>query len=330
MTHDIALVGYGYWGPNLLRTFANIPGCNVRYCCDINPANLQEVKKKFPYVLTTTNFEEVIADPSLDGVVLAVPTKSHFTLAQKALSAGKDVLVEKPMTITSQEAWQLVKLAEKGKRILMVDHILLFNTAVLKIKELIDRGEVGEILYIDSTRTNLGLFQKDSNVIFDLASHEFSMIQFFLNSAPKIVSVTGKSHINAQLDVAYITAEYPKNILAHVHITWLSPLKVRRMLVVGSKKMIVYDDNEASEKVKIYDKGIVKGNEIGYRFGDVWTPHLETTDALTLMAQTFIKAISTREPAVSDGKFGAGVVEILENATKLFNGQKNSHDHQRR
>lgn len=331
MTHDIALVGYGYWGPNLLRTLINISGCTVRYCCDIDPKVLQEVKRRYPHVLTTTDFNEIISNPTIDGVVLATPTKSHFDLAQKAIIAGKDVLLEKPLASTSQEAWKLVALAQKNRKILMVDNILLFNPAVLKIKELIDKGEIGEILYIDSARTNLGLFQKDSNVIFDLASHEFSIIQFILGDKPISISVTGKSHVNKQVDVAYITAKYPKNILAHVHVTWLSPLKVRRMSIIGSKKMIVYDDNESAEKLRVYDKGITQGKinngqtqvNIGYRFGDVWLPNIEITDPLTNLAQNFINAITTRSVVRSGGKFSAEIVEILESATNLFDKKEN-------
>lgn len=339
MTHDIAIVGYGYWGPNLLKTFINVPGCNVRYCCDLNPEALQQVKRKFSHIITTGDFNEVISDPTIDAVVLATPTRSHFELAEKALGAGKDVLIEKPMTQSSKEAWKLVSLAEKNKRILMVDHILLFNPAVIKIKQLIDSGEIGDILYIDSTRTNLGLFQKDINVIFDLASHEFSILQFLLKDMPKIISTTGKSHINKQIDIAYITAVYPKNILAHIHITWLSPLKARKMIIVGTKKMIMYDDNDPAEKVKVYDKGIVKDDshknqmqiKIGYRVGDIWSPNIEVADPLTLLAQSFINAISTRKIEKSTGKFGAEIVEILENATELFSEPKeNINDHKKR
>lgn len=327
MTHDIAIVGLGYWGPNPLKAFLNIPGCSIRYCCDINVDRLQEIKRKFPHILTTTDFNEILSDSIIDAVVLATPTESHFTLAKKAMDAGKDVLIEKPMTSSAKEAWELVALAKKNKRVLMVDHILLFNPAVLKIKQLIDSGEIGDILYIDSTRTNLGLFQKDINVIFDLASHEFSMIQFFLGSNPKIVGVTGKSHIGNQIDLAYISAMYPGNIPAYVHVTWLSPLKIRRMLIIGSKKMIVYDDNEPAEKLRVYDKSITtekshdnqKQIQIGYRVGDVWLPNIEIADPLTLLAQSFINAISSRTVERSDGKFSAEIIEILESATKLFN-----------
>lgn len=338
MAHGIAIIGLGYWGPNLLRTFLNIPGCSVRYCCDLNPPALEEVKRKFPHILTTTDFNKIISDPSIDAVVLATPTQSHFILAKKAITAGKDVLIEKPITQSSKEAWKLVALAKKNKRILMVDHTLLFNPAVLKIKELIAGGEIGEILYIDSMRTNLGLFQKDINVIFDLASHEFSIIQFILKNRPKIISVIGKSHINKQIDVAYISVKYPKNILAHVHITWLSPVKMRRMLIVGSKKMIVYDDNEPSDKLRIYDRGIniekssnKEGQiKIGYRIGDLWLPNLKVADPLTVLAQSFIDAISKRKVEKSDGKFGAEIIEILENATKLFNQNKEKLDGKQR
>lgn len=327
MTHDIGVVGYGYWGPHILRTFLNIPGCNVRYLCDLKTENLRLAKRRYPHILTTTDFNEVISDPTIDAVVLATPTQSHFSLAQKAILAGKDVLVEKPMTASSKEARQLALVARKNKRILMVDHVMLFNPAVLKIKELIDKGELGEILYIDSTRTNLGLFQKDANVIFDLAAHEFSMIQFFLGVKPKKITTTGKAHLNKQIDVAYISAEYPGNILAHVYVTWLSPVKLRRMHIIGSKKMLVYDDINEAEKVRVYDKGItmeeeLSGNneqiKIGYRIGDVWSPNIEIADPLTLLAQSFIDAISTRQVVRSDGNFGAEIVEILEKATKLF------------
>lgn len=332
MTHDIAIVGYGYWGPNPLRAFLDIPGCSVRYCCDINTERLQEVKRRFPHILTTTDFNEVVSDPSVDAVVLATPTQTHFELAKKAINAGKDILIEKPMTSDSREAWELVELAQKNKKVLMVDHVMLFNPAVLKIKELIDKGELGEILYIDSTRTNLGLFQKDINVIFDLASHEFSMIQFILGSKPKIVGVTGKSHVGKQIDLAYISAEYPGNILAHVHITWLSPLKIRRMFIVGSKKMIMYDDNDPAEKVRVYDKGVVaEGSprdgaqiKINYRVGDAWLPNIEIADPLTLLAKSFIDSLSTREVERSGGRFSAEIIDILERATKLF---KKQNDH---
>ena len=327
MTHDIAIVGYGYWGPNPLRAFMDIPGCSVRYCCDLDPERLKEVKRRFPHILTTTDFNEVISDVSIDAVVLATPTGTHFELAKKAMEQGKDVLIEKPMTSTSKEAWELVALAEKNKKILMVDNILLFNPAVLKIKELIDSGEIGDILYIDSTRTNLGLFQKDINVIFDLASHEFSMIQFFLGAKPKIISVTGKSHVGRQIDLAYISAEYPGDIFAHVHITWLSPLKIRRMFIVGSKKMIMYDDNEPAEKLRVYDKGVIaEGSlkdaaqiKINYRIGDAWLPNIEIADPLTFLARSFIDALSSRKVERSGGKFSAEIIEILESATKLFN-----------
>lgn len=332
MTYDIAIVGYGYWGPNPMRAFMDIPGCSVRYCCDLNPERLQEVKRRFPHILTTTNFNEVISDPFVDAIVLATPTSTHFELAKKGILAGKDILIEKPMTSTSKEAWELVELAEKGKRVLMVDHILLFNPAVVKIKKLIDKGELGDILYIDSTRTNLGLFQKDINVIFDLASHEFSMIQFFLGTKPNIVGVTGKSHIGKQIDLAYISAKYPGNILAHVHITWLSPLKIRRMLIVGSKKMILYDDNDPSEKIRVYDKSVtLDGNlengeqiKINYRVGDAWLPNIEIADPLSVLAKSFINALSTRKVDISGGKFSAEIIEILESSTKLFKRQNDN------
>ncbi|MFH1827138.1 MAG: Gfo/Idh/MocA family oxidoreductase [bacterium] len=331
MTYDLAIVGLGYWGPNTLRIFMSTSGCSVRYCCDLDLKRLSDVRKQFPHILTTTDFEDILSDSSIDGVVLATPTSTHFGLAKKAILAGKDVLIEKPMTNNSKEAKELVALAEKNKRIIMVDHVVLFSPAVVKLKELIDKGEIGDVLYIDTARTNLGLFQKDSNVIFDLATHEFSMLQYFLKNKPKIISVTGKSHFTKHPDVIYISAKYPQDILVHVHVSWLSPLKMRRMIIVGSKKMIVYDDIESSEKIKVYDKGVTiekSADEqhqirINYRAGDIWIPNIDQKEPLSLMAQHFIDSMQRRKVERSSGNLGAEIVEILENCTSYYNRKNN-------
>ncbi|MEK7616892.1 MAG: Gfo/Idh/MocA family oxidoreductase [Patescibacteria group bacterium] len=324
MTKNLALIGFGYWGPNLLRNFINIPNCNIRYCCDIDLEKLQEIKRKFPHMLTTQNYNEILDDESIDAVILATPTSTHFDLAVAALNGGKDVLVEKPMVQTLQQAKILVQLAKKRGRILMVDHTFLFNPAVIKIKELIDKGEIGKILYIDSTRTNLGLFQKDINVIFDLAAHDFSIIQYILGTQPKQVSTIGKSHFNNQVEVAYITASYPEDIFAHIHVSWISPVKVRRMLITGTKKMIVYDEDTApAEKIRVYDKGVtldhparsIEQIKIGYRTGDVWLPKIDIVEPLSLMAKSFVVSITSRKVLRSDGRFGSEIIKILETAS---------------
>lgn len=328
MTKNLGLIGLGYWGPNLLRNFINIPNCNISYCCDIDGEKLQETKRKFPHILTTQDFGEILNDESIDAVILATPTNTHFELSLAALNAGKDVLVEKPMVQTFKQAKILNQLAKKKDKILMVDHTFLFNPAVIKIKQLIDKGEIGKILYIDSTRTNLGLFQKDINVIFDLAAHDFSIIQYFLGTKPKKIATVGKSHFNNQIDMAYITASYTDDISAHIHVSWLSPVKVRRMLITGTKKMIVYDeDNAPAEKVRVYDKGIIlvgRANnieqiKIGYRSGDVWLPHIDVVEPLSLLAQSFVDAIIGRKVSKSDGIFGLEIIKILEAATSVLN-----------
>lgn len=324
MIKILALIGLGYWGPNLLRNFINIPNCHIRYCCDKDSEKLQEIKRKFPHILTTKEYHEIVNDDSIDAVILATPTSTHFDLAVTALKVGKDVLIEKPMVQNFKQAKFLVQLAKKRKRILMVDHTFLFNPAVIKIKELIDQGEIGKILYIDSTRTNLGLFQKDINVIFDLAAHDFSIIQYILGNQPEQISAIGQSHFSNQVDVAYVTASYPDDISAHIHVSWLSPVKVRRMLIIGTKKMIVYDeDTVPAEKVRVYDKGVIldgpKSNieqiKIGYRSGDVWLPKIDMVEPLSLLAQSFVDSITSRKVLKSDGIFSSEIIKILETAS---------------
>ncbi|MBI4058786.1 Gfo/Idh/MocA family oxidoreductase [Candidatus Microgenomates bacterium] len=339
MDKRVALVGYGYWGPNLLRNLFDNSGCEVVYCCDKDQNKLKAVKKRYPSIEVTTDFDQVVKDSTIHGIVLATPTITHFPLAKKAAEHGKDVLIEKPMTLDCSHAWQLVKVARKHKRILMVDHTFLFNDAVTRIKEIIDGKELGDILYIDSVRVNLGLFQKDSNVIFDLATHDFSIINYLLGAHPKSVYAHGRVHFGQHEDVAYVFAEYLKNISASVHISWLSPAKIRRMLIVGTKKMIVYDDIEPTEKVRIYDKGVIipkklrelEDAKIGYRTGDVWLPKVNVVEPLSLLVQDFLNAIETRKEPKSSGTFGAQIVEILESATKSARtGRKVVFDHARR
>lgn len=321
----IALIGYGYWGPNLLRNLFDTKNCEVAYCCDLSADRLNLAKKRYPSVKTTISIDEVINDPTVDGVIIATPTKTHFPIAKKALLSGKNVLIEKPMAMNIKEAKTLTDLALKAKQIIMVDHTFLFNDAVIKIKKMIDKGQLGDILYIDSVRANLGLFQPDVNVIYDLASHDFSIIQYLLGKKPVSVQANGKSHFNKQEDVAYVTVDYPNNILAHVHISWLSPLKVRRMFIIGTKKMVVYDDTEPAEKIGIYDKGVVmeatsekiaEQIKIGYRSGDAWMPKIDIIEPLGLLMSEFVNAMKTKNQPKSGGEFVLTVMQILEAATK--------------
>lgn len=320
----IALIGYGYWGPNLLRNLFDTKNCKVVYCCDLSKDLLKKAKKRYPSIIITTDLDRVINDPKIDGIVIATPTKTHFPIAKKALLSGKDILIEKPMTMNVTEAKTLVDLAKRKKRILMVDHTFLFNGAVLKIKELIDKNKLGKILYIDSVRINLGLFRPDVNVVFDLATHDFSIINFLLGSKPKSLRATGKKHLNNNEAVAYITANYPKNIMIHIHISWLSPLKIKQMLIIGSKKMVVYNDDEIAGQVRIYDKGVVKEYDdqakeqikINTRTGDVWMPKIDLIEPLNTMTNAFIQAIKSREQPKSDGSFALEVMKSLEASNK--------------
>lgn len=321
----IALIGYGYWGPNLLRNLFDTKNCQVIYCCDLSKEQLKKAKKRYPSIVTTTDINKIINDPKIDGIVIATPTKTHFLIAEQALNKNKDVLIEKPMAMTVTEARTLVDLAKKKKRIVMVDHTFLFNNAVLKIKELIDKKRLGKILYIDSVRVNLGLFQSDVNVVFDLATHDFSIINFLLGSKPKSVRATGKTHFNNQEAVAYITVNYPKNVMAHIHISWLSPLKVRQMLIIGTKKMVVYNEDEVAEKIRVYDKGVLMTQPdelmkeqvmISYRSGDVWLPKLAIIEPLSLLTNAFIQAITKRQIPKSNGDFALEVMEVLEASNK--------------
>lgn len=321
----LALVGYGYWGPNLLRNFFETPDCEVLYCCDKDLAKLKMVRRRFPSVIITTSFDEIIRDSELDAVVIATPTMLHYELAKKAIESGKDVLVEKPMTINTKEANDLVALAKKFKKILMVDHTFLYNEAVIRIKEILEKKELGDILYIDSIRANLGLFQKDTNAIFDLASHDLSIIQYLFGKKPISVQAFGKSHYNKQEDICYVIVEYKDGTFTHLSLSWLSPLKVRTMTIIGTRKMLVYDDMNFSQKIQVYEKSVDIGPNlfrkleaafITYRSGSVWSPNISEKEALGNMAKDFIESITKRREPISNGKLGVLVMELLEKATQ--------------
>ncbi|EHC10604.1 Gfo/Idh/MocA family protein [Fischerella thermalis] len=327
---NIGVIGYGYWGPNLVRNFVETPGAQVKTVSDFKPELLAKVQARYPNIQVTTDCQDIFNDPKIDAVAIATPVSTHFDLALAALQAGKHLLVEKPMTVSSEQAMRLIQEAEKRNLVLMVDHTFVYTGAVRKMRDLVVTNVIGDIYYYDSVRVNLGLFQHDVNVIWDLAVHDLSIMDYILPSQPYAVSATGMSHVPGEPEnIAYLTLFFEGNLIAHIHVNWLAPVKVRRTLIGGSQRMIVYDDLEPSEKVKIYDKGItVNGNTeslyqmlIGYRAGDMWAPHLEVTEALRTEGLHFIKCIQTGDRPITDGQAGLRVVRILEAATESMKKQ---------
>ncbi|PIG92517.1 Gfo/Idh/MocA family oxidoreductase [Gloeocapsopsis sp. IPPAS B-1203] len=328
-TINIGVIGYGYWGPNLVRSFAELPGAEVVAVSDFNVARLSKVQSRYPAIKVTTNSQDLFADPTIDAIAIATPVSTHFDLALAALQAGKHVLVEKPMTVNSQQAITLIEEAKRRNLVLMVDHTFVYTGAVRKMRELVANKVVGDIYYYDSVRVNLGLFQHDVNVLWDLAVHDLSIMDYVLQSEPYAVSATGISHVPGKPEnIAYLTLFFENNLIAHIHANWLAPVKVRRTLLGGSQKMICYDDLEPSEKVKVYDKGItVNGSEkmyqmlVGYRTGDMWAPKLDMTEALQTEASQFIHCIQQGDRPITDGEAGLRVVKILEAATQSMKKQ---------
>lgn len=327
---SIGVVGYGYWGPNLVRVFMENPGSKVIAVSDRRPERLALVSSRYPTIKTFLNQDELIKDPAIDAVAIATPVSSHFDLALQVLSAGKHLLIEKPLASTSEQALRLVEEANRRTRVLMVDHTFNYTGAVRKIQQLVAEGELGEIYYFDSVRVNLGLFQRDVNVMWDLAVHDVSILDYVLSSRPIAVSATGMSHIPEEpANIAYLTLYFENRFIAHIHVNWLAPVKVRRTLIGGSRKMVLYDDVEPSEKVKIYDKGITVNKSlesmyqmlVSYRTGDMWAPKLDTTEALSTEAAHFIDCVEHSKKPLSDGEAGLRVVRILEAATRSMSGR---------
>lgn len=321
----IGVVGYGYWGPNLVRNFANSESAFIAAVSDFDAAKLAVAGRLYPGAATTHVFEDLLKDPKIDAIAIATPVHTHYDLAFSALGAGKHVLVEKPLAQNSDLVRRLIDEADRRHLTLMVDHTFLYTPAVQKIRELMLQDALGEIYYYDSIRSSLGLFQSDVNVIWDLAVHDISIIQYILNEDPVAVSATGSCHVaGSPENMAHITLFFQSNCVAHVSVNWLSPIKVRQTFVGGSKKMIVYDDLEPSEKIKVYDKGItVNGSSekahqlrIGYRAGDMWAPHLSAKEALQTEVEHFLDCVRNGTPPVSSGTSGLRVVEILEAASR--------------
>lgn len=316
----VVVIGAGYWGPNLIRNFLSLDEVETVVACDTDDARLAKMRKQFHGIETSSNHNEIIARSDIDIVVIATPVSTHHVIAKAALENGKHVFIEKPMTSSIAEAEELIELAEKKNLKLFVDHTFIYTGAVRKMKEVITSGRLGEIYYFDSVRVNLGLFQHDVNVIWDLAPHDLSICDYLLDQQPVAVSAVGSCHVGNDLeDIAYLTLEFENNLIAHFHVNWLAPMKIRKTLIGGTKSMIVYDDNEASEKVKIYDKGIdvttregVYDTLVQYRTGDMLSPKLDQTEALAEGTRHFIDCVLNNKTPITDGHAGLNVVRVLE------------------
>jgi len=320
------IIGYGYWGPNILRNFNANDELDVRYVCDFAQDRLDLLKKSFPGITGTKNPDDILNNPDIDLVAIITPVFTHFDLAKKALENGKHVFVEKPFTSTSRQAMELIEIAEKKKRLIMIDHTFLFTGSVKKMKELIDNNSIGNLYYYDSVRVNLGLFQHDVDVIWDLAAHDISIMNYLIpNKKPTSVNAYGADHFDRGLaNVAYLFVKFDDHFIAHFHCNWLSPVKLRKTLVAGDNKMLVWDDLEESDKIKVFDKGVEVSTKediysllIKYRSGEMTTPLLENIEALKAETQYLVDCLLTdNHHPINDGKAGLDVVRILEASSK--------------
>src|SRR5229473_4643839 len=317
----IGVIGYGYWGPNIVRNLHGQKSSQVAMVCDKSPAALARVRQAYPGILTVSDPLEVLRSPEIDAVAVITPVWTHYELAKLALENGKHVFVEKPFTSDSAQAEELIELAARKNLTIMVDHTFLFTGAVRKIRELSESGALGNLYYYDSLRVNLGLFQHDISVIWDLAPHDLSIMDHLIKKEPEAIIATGEAHLNGLVDIAFITIYFPGNVIAHVNVNWLSPVKVRTTLIGGEKKMLVWNDLEADEKIKVYDKGIRMNNGDGvyemlvsYRSGDMWAPKVEQTEALKAELEYFIDCILNDRTPLNDGPAGLRVVKMLEAA----------------
>jgi predicted dehydrogenase len=323
----VGIIGYGYWGPNLLRNFTACPDTEVLAVCDASPARRAAVSRAYPGLATVASVDELLELP-IDAAVVATPVSTHFPIAMQCMEAGRDVLVEKPLAGTVREAQVLTDRAAKLGRVLMVDHTYLFNNAVRRMKELVDSGELGDLHYVDSVRINLGLFQNDVNVMWDLAPHDLSIVEYLLGVPARSISAWGCAHADPGIeDVAYVNVDYGDRLMANFHVNWLSPVKVRQMIVAGSKKSLIFNELNPSEPLKVYDRGIdISESEetrlrVGYRTGDMWSPHIEPGEALQAVVSHFAECIRERVEPLSDGRMGVRVVRLLEAATRSIRAQ---------
>ncbi len=317
------VIGYGYWGPNVVRNLTSLEGSELMAVCDKSPAARRRMQKAHPGIAVATEASEILGSADVDAVAVVTPVWTHYELAKSALENGKHVFVEKPFTSNTAQAEELIELAAKKNLKIMVDHTFLFTGAVKKIRELVDEGALGKLYYYDSTRVNLGLFQHDINVIWDLAPHDLSIMDYLIKETPEAIVATGQTHLNGFEDVAFITLYFPNKVIAHINVNWLSPVKVRTTLIGGEKKMLVWNDLEADEKIKIYDRGVQITNRQGlydllvnYRSGDMWAPQLEQVEALRQELAHFVDCISNDQPPMNDGNAGLRVVKMLEAANE--------------
>jgi len=327
---NVAVIGYGYWGPNLVRNFQEAEHARVVVVCDQSEERLAKVVRRHPTVATTTSFSSVLGNSGVDAVAIATPVHTHYPLAKQALEAGKHVLVEKPLTLNVEHAEELVTLAKARGLVLMVDHVFVYSAAVTKMKELLDGGQLGKPFFIDSVRINLGLIQHDVNVVWDLAPHDLSIVDFLLGRVPRSVAAFGSVHANRDIeDVAYLNLDYGEGLIANFHVNWLSPVKVRQMIIGGSERSLIYDDLNASEKVKVYDRGITVDADperrrqllIGYRSGDVWSPNTGSAEPLARMVAHFAECVQDGRKCLSGGDSGLRVVRILDAAQRSIKTQ---------
>jgi predicted dehydrogenase len=325
---SVGVIGYGYWGPNIVRNFQMQDDSQVSVVCDQRTKALAKVAMTYPTVEVTTDATEVLRSPHIDIVAVVTPVWTHYELAKAALENGKHVFVEKPFTATAAQAEELIELAERKNLKIMVDHTFLFTGAVRKIKQLIDSGELGQIYYYDTMRVNLGLFQHDVNVVYDLAPHDLSIMDYLLTNRPEAVVATGQKHVNAVEDIAFITVYHSSNLIAHLNVNWLSPVKVRTTLVGGDKKMLMWNDLESDEKIKVYDRGVHLNTREGvydllvsYRSGDMWAPQIESTEALKLELGYFNNCILEDKTPINDGYAGHRIVRMLEAANESLNNR---------
>lgn len=326
----IGIIGCGYWGPNLLRNFAECEGAELRWMCDLDESRLALLGRRYPATTATADYKRLLADKGLDAVVIATPVATHFKFAKEALEAGKHVLIEKPLTSSVREAEELVEIADREKLTLMVDHTFVYTGAVRKMKEIVKSQELGDLLYFDSVRINLGLFQRDINVVWDLAPHDLSIMDFVIERQPEFVTALGSCHIEPGVEnIAYVVLRFADEFIAHFHFNWLAPVKIRRTLLAGSSKMIVYDDIEPTEKIRIYDSGVTANKHedmsdkeaayrtlVSYRSGDVWVPKLDSTEALRYVCDEFLSAIIESRSPLTDGQAGLRVVRLLDAAQR--------------
>jgi predicted dehydrogenase len=319
----IGVIGYGYWGPNIVRNFHRGPDSTVAMVCDKSPRMLERVNQAYPDIETTTDATAVINSLDIDAVAVVTPVWTHYELAKRALLNGKHLFIEKPFTCSVDQADELIELAEQKNRVIMVDHTFLFTGAVKKIRQFIDDGILGKLYYYDSTRVNLGLFQHDINVLWDLAPHDLSIMDYLIDAKAEAISATGQKHLNGHEDVAYMTVYFPNKVIAHINVNWLSPVKVRTTLIGGENRMLVWNDLEADEKIRLYDKGVKIQNSsnvydllVSYRSGDMWAPQVERIEALEAEASHFVDCVKNDKKPANDGHAGRRVVQMLQAASQ--------------